>query len=142
MDMHATRANIEFLYHGSIAQGLRALEPRKRYTPDGKIDFAAVYASPNPVFAIMHSFPWSSDEGFDIAMDDNQITLIVPADKSSRLDVPISLYRIAADGFEITREEVSGQTWHATQPVNVLEETKFNNVKDALVKYGATTRLV
>ena len=131
---------MEFLYHGSTTQALLTLEPRKRYTPAGKIDFAAIYASPNPSFAAMHSFPWSSDEGFDITIDSNQMTLVVPSNKAQRLDVPISIYKISVNGFQITEEETTGETWHTTKSARVLEEMKYNSVKDALDALGVSIR--
>jgi len=133
---------MEFLYHGSTTQGLATLEPRKRYTPAGKIDFAMIYASLNPAFAAMHSFPWSSDEGFDIMIDHDQMTLVVPAKQAERLNIPISIYKISADGFQATIEETTGETWHTTKPTSVLEETKYTSVKDALQTFGATIKFV
>jgi hypothetical protein len=64
---------MEFLYHGSTVQGLKTLEPKKRFTPAGAIDYSAIYASRSPAFAICHSFPWSSDEGIDIETKDEGI---------------------------------------------------------------------
>ena len=130
------------LYHGSTTQGLATLEPRKRYTPAGKIDFAAIYASPNSAFAAMHSFPWSSDEGFDITIDGDQMTLVVPAKQAERLNVPISIYKISANGFQATKEETTGETWHTTKSVRVLEETKYTNVREALKTLGAEIRVL
>lgn len=129
-------------YHGSTVQGLTTLEPRKRYTPAGKIDFAAIYASPDPAFAAMHAFPWSSDEGFDIEMNGGKTVLIVPSVKAERLNVPISIYKIPSDDFQITKEETTGETWHTSEPVPVLEETKYDNVKQALENLGAAIRLI
>ena len=64
---------MEYLYHGSTTQNIKRLEPRIRYTPAGKIDYSAIYASPLAAYAAAHSFPWSSNEGVDLDVLNNQI---------------------------------------------------------------------
>lgn len=132
---------MEFLYHGSITQDLKVLEPRKRYTPAGKIEYSAVYATPLSAYAAAHAFPWSSDEGFDIDFD-SELVLIVPKEYRARLNVPISIYKVSSRGFQITSEEETGQTWHTTKPVDVLEELKYKSVEEALFQLGGKIREV
>lgn len=139
------------LYHGSTTQGLKILKPARRYTPAGKIAFAAVYATPLPAYAAAHSFPWSSNEGIDVKISDGEdegisknkkVTLIVPAALHERLNMPISIYVVAADGFEHTREESTGHTWHATRQTAVLEEMKYTSVKEALETWGGEVKFL
>lgn len=124
------------LYHGSTAQNIKILEPRKRYTPAGKIDYAAIYATPLPAYAAAHSFPWSSDEGIGLNIVRDQVIMDVPMALAGRLNVPISIYKVSSDNFEHTKEEETGFTWHTTTSTPVIEEQKFANVVEAMEKLG------
>ncbi len=122
------------LYHGSTTQNIKVLEPRKRYTPQGKIDYSAIYATPLPGYAATHSFPWSTDEGVGLDVDESGISLSIPKNLKDRLQVPISIYKVSAEGFEQTKEELTGYTWHTINPVQVLEEIKYSSVENALIE--------
>ena len=128
---------MKYLYHGSIIQNIKILEPRKRYTPQGKIDYPAIYATPLPAYAAAHSFPWSTDEGFGLDVDEHGVGLSIPKNLRERLQVPISIYKLSSEGFEHTKEELTGQTWHKTNPVEVIEEVKYPSVEVALKELGA-----
>lgn len=130
------------LYHGSSIQNLKTLEPRKRHTPQGKIDYAAIYASPLPGFAATHSFSWSTSEGVDLGMYDDCWIMTVPTSMRERLLVPISIYTCDSEGFTHTKEESTGYTWHTTQPVHIIEEKKYENVEVALKELGVELRYV
>ena len=133
---------MHYLYHGSVVQGLVALEPRKRFTPGEDVAAALIYATPLPGYAAAHAFPWSSDEGFDVAVENERVTLLVPKGCEDRLLVPISIYKLPADTFKLTEEEVTGQTWHSTSSVPVIEETKYPSVRDALVALGVQLKFI
>ena len=124
------------LYHGSVVQNLKTLEPRKRYTPSGSIEYAAIYATPLPGFAAAHSFAWSSDEGIELDVEYEKISMIVPNELKERLNTPISIYTLPSETFEHTTEEGTGATWHTTEPVNILEEKKYTSVLEALMEHG------
>ena len=73
------------IYHGTTKKDLTVIKPFKRYTPGGE-DLADVippriYATYEPAYAVAHSFPWSSDDGVDIVVEDGLVAVIVPADK-------------------------------------------------------------
>ncbi len=131
-----------FLYHGSAVQNLKVLEPRKRYTPAGKIEYSAIYATPLLPYAIAHSFPWSSDEGVGLDIVKDNISISIPKAIKDRLKVPISVYKISSENFELTKEEETGYTWHSTKPVQVLEEIKYESVEEALKEVGAVVEYV
>ena len=128
---------MEYLYHGSIIQNLKILKPRKRYTPAGKIDFAAIYATKLPAYAACHSFPWSSKEGIDLNIIGNKISLEIPSKFKDRLKTPISIYKISSKDFEHTKEESTGLTWHSKKQTPIIEEVKYASVKEALEILGA-----
>lgn len=131
---------MEYLYHGSVVQNIKILEPRKRHTPSATIDFSAIYATPLPAYAVTHSFPWTSDEGFDVNVTNGKVEMIVPKEYRERLQVPISIYKVFATDFVHTKDEESGYTWHATCSVPVLEEAKYGSVEDALNKLGCALK--
>lgn len=133
---------MDHLYHGSTTQNIKILEPRIRYTPAGKIDFAAIYASSSASFAACHSFSWSSDQGIDIEIKNSQIVLVVPRRLKDCILMPISIYKVSAADFIQTKEEETGYTWHSIKPVPVLEEDKYQSVKEALEKTGGAIRYV
>jgi hypothetical protein len=125
---------MEYLYHGSTTQNLKNLEPRKRFTPNGDIDYSAIYATPSMAFAATHSFPWSTKEGFDLSIENGEIFFTVPSNFRERLNAPISIYKLPSDGFQQTKEESTGYTWHTTKDAIVLEEVKYKSVIEALNK--------
>lgn len=125
---------MEYLYHGSTTQNLKNLEPRKRFTPNGEINYSAIYATPSMAFAVAHSFPWSTNEGFDLSIEDGEIFFTVPSAFRERLNVPISIYKLSSADFQQTKEESTGYTWHTTKDALVLEEIKYESVLDALEK--------
>lgn len=127
---------MKFLYHGSTTQNIKILEPRKRYTPQGKINYSAIYATSLVGFAAAHSFPWSTREGVGLDVYEDLIELSIPKNLKERLQVPISIYKLSAKGFEHTKEETSGYTWHTINPVKVLEEIKYLSVEIALKELG------
>lgn len=128
----------EFLYHGSVTPDIHILEPRKRHTPDARIEFEAIYATSLPAYAAAHAFPWTSDEGIELNIINGKVTMIVPDEFKTRLTVPISIYKIASDMFEHTKEEETGYTWHTKQPVEVIEEKKYQSVISAIEELGGT----
>ncbi|MBU3668365.1 MAG: hypothetical protein FGM57_00170 [Candidatus Taylorbacteria bacterium] len=128
---------MKYLYHGSTTQNIKTLEPRKRYTPQGKIDYSAIYAKPLPAYAAAHSFPWSTDEGVGLDVEEHGVDLSIPNSLKERLQVPVSIYKLAPDSFEHTEEELTGYTWHTTKPIEILEEVKYPSVEVALKELGA-----
>jgi len=127
---------MDYLYHGSATQHLKTLEPRKRYTPQGKIDYASIYATPLAGYAATHSFPWSSDEGVILNVDGGRITFSIPSALKERLQVPISIYKISNENFRHTTEETTGLTWNTVEPVEILEEKQYESVESALRELG------
>lgn len=127
---------MKYLYHGSITQNIKILEPRKRYTPQGKIDYSAIYATSLPAYAAAHSFPWSTDEGVRLDVCENSVDLSIPKSLKDRLQVPISIYKLSSEGFEHTKEELTGYTWHTIHPVEVIEEIRYPSVEIALKELG------
>ena len=101
---------MDFLYHGSATSGIRLLEPRKRFTPAGKIEYAAVYASTHPIIAAVHSFPWTSDEGIDFEIVGEKVTLIIPDLLKDRLQQSVSIYKVSAEKSQHTSEDETGYT--------------------------------
>ena len=130
----------EVLFHGSTVQNLKLLKPVKRYTPDGKIDYEAIYATPLPAYAAVHAFPWGSNEGFDLDVINGIVEFVVPIEHKTRLNVPVSIYTISLDGFEFTKEEIVGYTWHSVKEVKVIKEEVYNSVIDAVSKFGGVIK--
>lgn len=113
------------------------LRPHKRYTPSDAITYEAIYATPLPAFAAAHSFPWSTKEGVHLEVSNGQVIFILPKEFKERLQVPISIYKIPINTFLQTQEEKTGYTWHTTSAVEIIEETKYSNVEEALILLGA-----
>lgn len=120
------------LYHGSTTQNLTLLKPHHRYSPAGAISYGAIYATPSLAFAATQAFPWSSDEGIDVEVNNTKMILTIPLSLKARLLVPVSIYKISDDKFVHTKEETMGLTWHATEPVEVIEEVKYESALKAL----------
>ena len=124
---------MEYLYHGSSVQGLKKLIPFKKHTPQGEVEFAAIYATPLPGFAAAHSFRWSSDEGVYLEVTkDLRVIFKVPKQIIERLEIPISIYQVDPHNFTLCKEELTGQTYISKQEVDVIDEVRFKSVIDAL----------
>ena len=133
---------MKYLYHASTTQNIKTLEPRKRYTPQGKINYSAIYATPLPAYAVSHSFPWSTGEGVILNVNNSIVYLSIPKSFKERLQVPISIYKLSSEGFKHTEEEVTGHTWHTVNPVQVIEEVKYPSVEIALKELGVILQYI
>lgn len=133
--------NSEFVYHGTITGGIKEFEKRKRYVPGGADVPARIYAAINPAFAAAHSFPWSSDEGIDIKLEDNQVILCVPRIHENRLYQRVYIYKLKRENFVQTKEELTGQTFHTEEKVQPEEVMQFNSVTEALMFYGGKVEI-
>jgi hypothetical protein len=120
------------LFHGSTVNDIKILEPQKRYTPHG-VDLTAIYATHSLEFAIAQSFPWSSDEGFNLSFFGDKMELTVPKKFRERLLQPTNVYVVSSRNFKFTKEETTGYTWHSIKPVKVLDVMKFKSVRKALI---------
>jgi len=132
------------LYHGSTTQYLLRLEPRRRYTPAGKIEYAAIYATPLKAYAAAHAFPWSSDEGIGLSVIDDEVHMSIPETLRERLSMPISIYTLPMkkNDFIHTEEESTGYTWHTTKPIEVEHEDQYTSVLEAFEELGVRVEWV
>ncbi len=126
-----------FLYHGSSASGLGNLEPHRRYIPSEDVA-ERVYASDSPSFAAAHSFPWGTNEGFDLSTDNDtgKIILRVPSQFRERLQQKVYLYKVPSEKFRWTTEEGTGNTLHTSEEVPVADVQEFNSAQDAIEFFG------
>jgi len=134
------------IYHGTTKKNLDVIKPFKRYTPGGE-DLAdsippRIYASYKPAYAVAHSFPWSSDEGIDIVVADDDITVVVPKNKQDVLKQEVCIYKLTDTTFNLTEEEESGLTYHSTEEVLPKECLCFNNVELAMKHFGGKIRII
>ncbi len=132
----------EFIYHGSITGEIKEFEPRKRYTPSEEVATKRTYASDNPCFAVMHSFPWSSEEGIDIVEKEDKLYLQIPKDLQNRLNQPIYIYKLSGDNFVLTEEENTGNTYHTEKPVKPLSVKRFSTVTEGIEYYGGAIEVL
>jgi hypothetical protein len=136
-----SRAIPELLYHGTVTSDITNFEPRKRYTPGDAETVPRVYATDRPLFAAMHAFPWSSDEGIDITVREDTLCLQVPKGLSGRLKQAIYVYTLSGATFNFTEEEVTGNTYHTEEPVAPLAVKNFTSVADAIEYYGGVIEI-
>lgn len=129
-----------YLYHGTVTSGITTLEPRKRYTPQG-VDLKAIYATPLPAFAAAHAFPWSTDEGVDLDIVEGKVVLVVTESFKERLNVKIYMYKVSAENFEQTKDELTGYTYHTTVATPVISVEEFNDVQSAILHFGGEVRI-
>lgn len=134
------------IYHGTIIQGLKVIKPFKRFTPGGP-ELAdqippRIYATYNPAFAAAHSFPWSSDDGVDIVVEDGVVTVVVPHDKQQVLRQEICIYTLPDSSFVFTEEEEMGLTYHSTEEVASLSCKCFDSVKEAMSELGGNVKII
>lgn len=131
------------LYHGTTTPGITEFEPRKRFTPGGRTDTPVrIYASDDPVFAAMHAFPWSNDEGIDIVERGGRPCLLVPRHLEARLGQPVYVYELPGDDFTLTEEEETGNTYHSESAVAPMGVQAFESVIVAIAHFGGEVHFV
>lgn len=131
-----------FLYHGTLTANIMEFEPRKRFTPGGLDVPPRIYATDRPDFAVMHAFPWSSDEGIDIVEREGKLHLQVPKHLKSRLNQPIYIYKLKGDNFMFTEEEGTGNTYHCEEPLIPEGVEGFDSVTEAVHHYGGVVEFI
>jgi hypothetical protein len=137
---------MEVLYHGSTVLGLTELQPFRRTTPGElkKEDVPeSIYATDNPLAAVMFSFPWRSEEGIDLQIVGETLKLIVPSCHKDRLTQPIALYQLSRAPF--TRvpnvSQAIGNFWaQESVPVSGVEE--FPNVYSGVARFGGEIAVI
>ncbi len=134
------------IYHGTNKKDLTVIKPLKRYTPGGEVLADSiqprVYATYSQAYAVAHSFPWSSDDGVDILVRDETVTLVVPNDKQKVLEQLVCIYTLPDDTFSHTREEETGLTYHSLQEVIPADCQCFDSVTSALHYFGGNIKLI
>jgi hypothetical protein len=131
------REKPEFLYHGSNAPNIEIIEPRKRLTPGGRQDVPErVYAGDSPAFAAAFSFPWKTEEGFNLSIQNGKVVFKVPNKFKDRLMQKVYLYKIPSDKFEWTSGEGTGHTYHSQEATRPDEIQEFSSVQEAVEHFG------
>lgn len=126
-------------YHGTTKPDIDEFEPRKRLVPGGvnhKEQPAAVYAGDNPAFAAGHSIPWSSEEGFELGFENDQVVLRVPKEHEYRLDRKVYIYQLPREGFSLTQGEGTGHSFQTEQKVRPIAVQEFGSVTEAIEHFG------
>lgn len=131
-----------FLYHGTVTGGIKEFEPRKRYTPGTSDAPSRIYATDRPDFAAMHAFPWSSDEGIDIAERQGKLYLLVPENLKDRLNQHIYIYKLKGATFTLTEEEDTGNTYHTEEPITPETVEEFASVSEAVEHFGGAVEII
>ena len=129
----------EFLYHGTNVPDIEEFEPKKRLMPGnikGNIP-PRIYAGDNPAFASTFSFPWFTNEGFELSVDDvGKVIFNVPTKLKYRLNQPVYLYKMPSDKFELTPGENTGHSYHTENKIKPVEIKTFESVQAAIENYG------
>lgn len=137
---------MKHIYHGTTQKGLNIIKPFKRFTPGGESVAdnipPRIYATYKPAFAIAYSFPWSSEDGIDIVIKNNTITIIVPKERRKVLEQEVCLYTLPDNTFIHTDEEETGLTYHSTTELIPLDSQCFENVEEAMEKIGGKIRFI
>ncbi len=137
---------MKHIYHGTNKKNLVTLIPQKRFTPGDGANADSipprVYATYNPAFAVTHSFAWSSDDGIDIGIVDDVITLIVPHNKKEVLNQEVCVYTLPDTHFVRTSEEETGLTFHTESEVVPIAVQCFENVTHAMETFGGKINFV
>lgn len=146
MNKSNTENLTQAIYHGTVQQGLKTIKPFKRYTPGGA-DIAdsippRIYATFEPAYAVAHSFPWSTDDGVDIAIKAGVVTILIPEHKRSVLEQPVCIYSLPSDTFVFTKEEETGLTYHSDTEVTVIRSQCFGSVSEAMENFGGKIKFI
>ena len=134
------------IYHGTTKHSLAIIKPFKRYTPGGEAVAdtipARIYATYEPAYAVAHSFPWSSDDGVDIVLEEGVVTVVVPATRVSVLEQPVCIYTLPDNTFTFTTEEETNLTYHSTEEVTPTNCQCFDSVTEAMGHFGGNIKII
>ena len=126
-----------FLWHGTNSSNVDTLTPQKRYTPGGENVPGKVYASDLPAFSAAHSFPWSSDEGINLWINDGKdVVLEVPEKFKERLMQKVYMYKVPSGKFSLTASETTGHTYDSLEEEKSVEVLEFSSVQKAVEYFG------
>ncbi len=136
-----------FLYHGSRTAGLTELQPRRDTHPSAEPDAPpAVYAGSDGAYCAAHAFPGTSADGVEIGFQssykngrlvNDPIILSVPERLAPQLLIPVTIYKLPADGFEPQPQIApTGFNYRSLSTVPVLEELNFPSVTKAVEAFG------
>lgn len=137
---------MKHIYHGTTKHGLEIIKPFKRYTPGDEAVAdtipARIYATYDPAYAVAHSFPWSSEDGVDIVLEEDVVTVVVPATRVSVLEQPVCIYTLPDNTFTFTTEEKMGLTYHSTEEVTPTNCQCFDSVTEAMEYFGGIVKCI
>ena len=128
-------------YHGSSTSNLKKLIPQIRFTPTGGEYKGLVYLTPNKGYACCHAFPWSSDEGFDLDMNDEtrELTFKIPEEHAHRLKIPIYIYEVEGSEYKEMKGSVfTNLDYVSDKEVQIVDATKYSSVKEGLEENGVS----
>lgn len=103
----------------------------------------SVYATDNPLAAVMFSFPWRSADGIDLHTIGSTLKLIVPTHLECRLHQPVVLYQVSAEFFSRIPgvSQQIGNFWAQTVvPVRGIEE--FSDVFSGVARFGGIVEMI
>lgn len=130
------------LFHGTQTDNIHTLEPRNRYVPGGEsASPPAVYATDLPAYAAAHAFPWSTDEGVDLYLEEERVILEVPKILEERLKKPIFIYTVPAQTFTAVTSDAMGHNFRSTRPVQCVAKQCFASVTEAVTSLGGVVRI-
>ena len=131
---------MKYLFHGSTCLGLKELQPFRKTTPGElcKTEVPeSVYATDQPLAAVMFSFPWRSQEGIDITVFKGTLKIIVPALLEPRLRQPIVVYRLDAKYFSpIPNVSQQIRNFWSQQIVPIEGAEEFADVLSGIQHFG------
>lgn len=130
------------LFHGSQTDNIDTLEPRNRYVPGGdNAPPPAIYATDLPAYASAHAFPWSTDEGVDLYLEEGRVILEVPKILEERLKKPIFIYTVPAKTFTAVTSDLMGHNFRSMQPVKCIARQRFETVTNAVTFFGGIVKI-
>jgi hypothetical protein len=140
--------NQPVLFHGSMIEGIKILEPRGESRPECMPDAPlAVYAGDDPAYCAAHAFPGDTANG-EIGLDYfgswvngkpvwGPFTLTIPSKRASDLELPVSIYKVPISAFEPLPEvPPHGRNFWSLKSVAVLEELRFPSIIKAIENFS------
>ena len=131
------KESTKVLYHGSVIQNLKIIEPGMLSTPDQK-NIPRVFAADKKIIAIMFLYK----HGIPLGMGSVNNEWYIKEKSPNAFDaykIPGSIYTVKKDSF--TKLDSGFDEYVSYEPVEVLKEDKYDNVWNELLKLEKNKKL-
>jgi hypothetical protein len=96
-----------------------------------------------PAYAVGHGFPWGSEEGFDIDIENEKAVLYVPEKYRNRLNQKIYLYKFSGENFELLEDVTPlGHNFISYASLKPISCEEYSSVEEGMKANGGIVKFI